>query len=138
MILHPDYKYMSAVAEMDPHKSQFPEKQRNDCLRAVQIIQGLRDDIEKDTKKDISKVVTFVGYRLVPTWNGFISESEATIHLYPTVPYRGDLLTLKISAKDENGSSTRWYNKYLNEYNEIMRFVESDFANSDLWKYGIQ
>uniref|UniRef100_UPI00286E6FE6 hypothetical protein n=1 Tax=Chamaesiphon sp. VAR_69_metabat_338 TaxID=2964704 RepID=UPI00286E6FE6 len=100
--------------------------------------QKIRDEIEAECGEDISERVTFFGYDFVPTWNGFISESDAIIHLYPTMPYRGDLLTLKILAKDEKGNATEWHDKYKGEYNEIMRLVKDDSLNHNLWEYHIE
>jgi nucleoside 2-deoxyribosyltransferase len=135
MILHPEYEYMGAIASMDPLKRGSPELQKNDCIRAIGTMQRMREKIQQKTGRDISKQVTFVGYRLVPTWNGFVGRTRATIHLYPTIPYRGDLQTLEITAQYRSCEETDWYRRYRDEFIQIERQSTSKYVDADLWEY---
>jgi hypothetical protein len=135
LILHPDYKYIGAVADMDPHKKGFPKKQRVDCLDSIRIMHGIRNAIRAEMKIDIAERVLFLGFKTIPTWNGFISATQAIIHIYPTFPHRGDLQTLEIASKDHDGNLTQWYEKYRTEFQEIVRMVEGESEDCDLWNY---
>ncbi|MGH7147876.1 MAG: hypothetical protein ACREIJ_08265, partial [Nitrospiraceae bacterium] len=67
----------------------------------------------------------------------FIGSTQAIIHLYPTMPHRGDLQTLELFAKDKKGGATEWYEKYRTKYNEIARVTESEHLDSNLWNYNL-
>lgn len=135
LILHPDYEHMKAVADMDTEKKGRAEIQREDCLTAIRTLHKIRDELLRDKNVDIAQTVDFVGYRSIPTWNGFIGTTEAIIHLYPAKRYRGDLKTLRINAKDKDGNTAEWYQKYQEEFDEIMRITKAEYADSNLWAY---
>lgn len=137
LILHPDYKYIGAVADMDQYKKGSPRKQKHDCLNAVRIMHEIRELLKNDSD-DLADRVPFVGYRAIPTWNGFIGTNHAIIHLYPTIPYRGDLQTIDIAARGRQGSITEWFQKYRTEFDEIRRIAEADHDDSNLWKYNLK
>jgi hypothetical protein len=129
---------MGAVADMDPLKRGHPETQREDCLKAIRAMRQIRAELERDGISDIAQKITFLGYRNVPTWNGFIGTTEAVIHLYPTMPYRGDLQTLRIDAKDKDGRAAEWYQRYRSEYDEMVRMTTTERSDCNLWTYKVR
>jgi hypothetical protein len=137
MILHPDYEYMGAVAGMDPFKIGNPNIQKGDCMKAISAMHQMRKQIKIEKAEDISKRIVFGGYRAVPTWNGYIGDSKAIIHLYPTVAFRGNLPSLEIVANNNTGGQTDWYRIYKNEWEQIERDLEKQ-PGSNLWKYNLQ
>jgi len=137
LILHPDYEHMSAVADMDPQKKGHPEKQRADCLKAVDAMQKILKQLNSEGILGIEKKVRFAGYRMIPTWNGFLGTTHAFIHLYHTAPYRGVLRTLKIPATGRTGRPIEWFEEYRGDYAEIIRTTEEDAPSWDLWNYRI-
>lgn len=125
LLLHPDFAHMEAVAAMDPSKDA--QKQKRDCMAAIDMMHSLRA-----RAIDLESRVGFWGYHLVPTWNGFLAESEAIVHLYFSRPHRGELNTLILKAKNPLGKTSTLFTAYRTEFNEILRELRPD---ANLWNY---
>ena len=136
LILHPDYQYIPAVAQMDPVKANDPAKQIEDCRLAIQTMQKIRRELmaELPAQSDICDRVKFFGYKLVPTWTGFIGSSLAYISLYFTHPHRGGLNTLIVRRMDGKEQQTSYYDSMSIDYNEILREVP-DQQGAGLFEY---
>jgi hypothetical protein len=136
LLLHPDYEHIGVVADMDNRKRGRPLLQKGDCISAIKKMHTIREQT-LSAEFDCANSVLFLGYHMVPTWNGFISENAAYIHLYTTLPYRGDLNTLFIVEKNNIGKRSEWYQSYRQEYDEIVRSAEENIGNNNLWTYNI-
>jgi hypothetical protein len=134
MIVHPDSKHLAAIAAMDPQKVD----QKKDCLDAIKVMMEIREDIQRRTNQDIakSKKISFLGYEQVPTWTGFIGVKEAQIYLYPTRPYRGDLVCLRVASLQGNRRyDALIYDSYKKDFDELMRGATSNPTRFDLWNH---
>jgi hypothetical protein len=87
LLLHPDYRFIEAVANMDVHKAGSPDKQKSDCKFAIRLLQELRAEIQQEREEDIRDRVQLYGYHLVPTWAGFVGRSGASISMFFTRPH---------------------------------------------------
>jgi hypothetical protein len=134
LLLHPEYEFIDAVADMDPLKKGQPGVQKRDCMRAVEALQKLRHRIRSDEGMDIGSRVSVRGYKCIPTWMGQIGTSKAVVHLFSTMPRQSDMLTLEIPAKTDDGGYSELYQRYKSEFEEIDRMTEGD-PKSDLWSY---
>jgi nucleoside 2-deoxyribosyltransferase len=126
LLLHPDYAHMAAVAAMDPNKNS--RKQREDCVAAIKAMHDIRANLPDSDRLDDR--VGFWGYHLVPTWNGFMGEHDAIIHLYFSRPYRGELNTLILKGSDPSRKPSGLFTAYRTEFVEILRELRPE---SNLW-----
>lgn len=136
LMLHPDYPFMAAVAQMDHVKSDNVRQQLQDCRFAIDTMQQIRAELlhESQGKIDIRQTVEFLGYSLVPTWTGFIGSSTSYVSLYFTRPYRGELNTLLIQKFDDRGRETPLYESMFREFEEIWRYLHPQ-KNASLFDY---
>jgi hypothetical protein len=124
LMLHPNYPFMPAVAQMDHVKAEEVAKQVADCRFGILTMQQIRSELLSETERiDISDRVEFLGYSLVPTWTGFIGSSLAYVSMYFTRPYRGNLNTLIIRSTDDRGQETPYYQSMFREFEEIRRHL---------------
>jgi|SRR5580693_56998 hypothetical protein len=137
LLLHPDYRHMGGVADMDPQKRGNPGRQRQDCLDTIRTMHRLRSEILATTGSDIAGRVGFIGYRSVPTWNGMLGASRSFITLYPTHSHRGELITLDISNYLEEGLRSFWFERYMTDFEELVRAAKSEQEEWDLWRFAL-
>lgn len=155
IIVHPDSPQMPAVANMDDGKAGAEwEKQWHDCLDAIAIMQGIRQEILSDTNGavDIKETVQFVGHDQVPTWAGIVTDELVIRDLYRTMPYRGTLRrTIARRVNPDDKKAQRTAKKYFGEawranlnwaaaiYNESVAemdyFLGPDAPVHNLWDY---
>jgi hypothetical protein len=132
LILHPEYKYIDAVAAMDPDKDPAKpgqkDKQKNDCLLAISTMKGIRKELLQIENEEIKTRVEFFGYHYIPTWTGFIGSKLAYIALYFTHPHRGPLNTLVIHKGTGKGHT--YYESMFQEYSSIHREASENGAVS--------
>jgi len=133
MIIHPHYNHLGVVAEADPYKKE--KTQIEDCIVSINVMHSIRNDLIK-IGIECCDFVDFIGYRVFPTWNGYIGDNYAYIYLYFSRPYRGRLNTLFITAYTNKSNVSDWYESYSLDYNELIRLTEASDENYNLWLFG--
>ena len=126
LFLHPDCRFMDAVANMDPRKAGAPNRQRSDCLFAISTIQQLRAEIWNEYGVEIRDRVQAYGYYLVPTWSGFLGLAKASVSMFYTRPHRGDLITFAIERTDSRGNQTHLFSEFNRDFEEIWRTARDE------------
>jgi hypothetical protein len=128
IIVHPDYQFMEAVANMDDHKENKPDIQRADCLKVIRTLQEI-SKVALKSGIDIRKTTEFFGIKMVPTWNGFLGDDRGFAYFYYTRAYRGDLLRLSF---DDIGEGALYCN-LKREIDELLR--DHCRGRWNLWEY---
>jgi hypothetical protein len=127
-IVHPDYNYIQAVANMDEKKYDKPHIQIDDCRGSIEILQSLADEIRVSGDEKVTIRNEFIGINLVPTWNGFVGDTVGYVYMYYTRPYNGPLNRIEFQRTINDDDL---YNNFSTELRLIRRFN----CMGDLWKY---